>query len=263
MWWEIVFWLLLVPCLIILGITYGTGKKLYKLLYVLAIYTYVTLATYVIDVFSLGRNWILSILVFSAILLILIGFFMSKNSSKKKTKKKVKSKNSQKNLITTVILLVLMLALIILGSASPGLTKKIVVISKINATIFKNSVEPAPKVSPESSFTRVMTITYENNGFLSAPITEKRFTACAYDKEGQGYELYTQTSPSDYRSYEEVSPGDTKELFVNIGRIYLDDKVTYEKVIVASFNRDNYYDCSVLKNSENKATIFKEIPIIN
>lgn len=273
MWWEVVFWVLLVPVLVILGIVYGTGKKIYKLLFVLATYTYITLATYVIDVFNLGRNWILSILVFSAVLLILIGLLMSKSSEKNKKKtKKNKSKNKSKtqiNLYLTILLLALMLVLIIIGTTTTKLTKSIQVIDSINSSFINQAGaevingQPIPKQSSDSiNLIRLMTITYQNNGLLPAPITEKNFKACVYDSKGEGQEAYLETEPENYRNYGEVSPGKTKKLFVNLRRLYVDNSLKPTMLIITAFSDDLYHDCSELSYFKDKANVYEEIPII-
>ena len=74
MWVEIVFWILLVPLLILLSIVYWKSKAFYRLFYILSVFTYSMLIMYLIDAFSLGKNSILGLLFFSAVLMMLIGF---------------------------------------------------------------------------------------------------------------------------------------------------------------------------------------------
>ncbi|PIN75479.1 hypothetical protein COV18_02910 [Candidatus Woesearchaeota archaeon CG10_big_fil_rev_8_21_14_0_10_37_12] len=72
---EIVFWILLVPLAITLLVMYIRSKKLYRLFYLLSIFTYAMLILYVIDSYELGANAIILLLVISAILMILIGYY--------------------------------------------------------------------------------------------------------------------------------------------------------------------------------------------
>ena len=81
---EVVFWILLVPLVITLLVMYIRSKKLYRLFYLLSIFTYAMLILYVIDAYELGANAIILLLVVSAILMILIGYFKFRNEPKKR-----------------------------------------------------------------------------------------------------------------------------------------------------------------------------------
>ena len=69
------FWVLLVPLLILLFVVYVKSKSLYRLFYILSIFTYSMLIMYVIDAYSLGRNAILGLLTFSTVLMMCIGYY--------------------------------------------------------------------------------------------------------------------------------------------------------------------------------------------
>ncbi|MBS3124912.1 hypothetical protein J4211_01505 [Candidatus Woesearchaeota archaeon] len=75
MWAEIVFWVLLVPLLILLFVVYLKSRQLYRLFYILSVFTYSMLVMYLIDAYSLGRNWILGLLAFSALLMMFLGYY--------------------------------------------------------------------------------------------------------------------------------------------------------------------------------------------
>lgn len=74
MWVEIVFWILLVPMLIFLLVIYFKSRRLYKLFYILSIFTYTMMIMYVIDAYDFGRNLIILLLAFSAVLMMFIGY---------------------------------------------------------------------------------------------------------------------------------------------------------------------------------------------
>ncbi|HLC32813.1 MAG TPA: hypothetical protein VJJ82_03235 [Candidatus Nanoarchaeia archaeon] len=75
MWVQIVFWVLLVPLLILLFAVYFKSRKLYRLFYILSVFTYTMLVMYLIDAYALGRNAILGLLAFSAVLMMFLGYY--------------------------------------------------------------------------------------------------------------------------------------------------------------------------------------------
>ena len=86
MWVEVVFWLLVIPLLILLMVLYAKGKRLYKVMYVLSVFTYSMLIMYTIDAYDLNRDWILGLLAFSALLMMLVGYHFHKGPQKRKRK---------------------------------------------------------------------------------------------------------------------------------------------------------------------------------
>ncbi len=81
---TIVFFLLLIPMIIIGGILYATIRRLYPILLLLSVYSYISTVAYVIDSFHFGRTATLSILVFSAILLTGFGLIIARMQKRKK-----------------------------------------------------------------------------------------------------------------------------------------------------------------------------------
>ena len=79
-WSTAVFGALLIPLIIILLIVYFRGKQFYRLLYILSVFTYAVTISYWIDVYQLGRNSIVGLLLVSAILMILIGRLFKKSN---------------------------------------------------------------------------------------------------------------------------------------------------------------------------------------
>lgn len=72
------FWILLVPLLIILAITYFRSKQFYPLMYILGIFSYVNLIAYIIGAYTLQKNGIILTLTVSALFMIFIGYRMSR-----------------------------------------------------------------------------------------------------------------------------------------------------------------------------------------
>ncbi|USN45929.1 MAG: hypothetical protein H6502_02235 [Candidatus Woesearchaeota archaeon] len=74
-----IFGWLLFPMLIVLGVTYAKKRKLYHLLYILSVFAYVIFVTYCIETFELRKGGIMSLLIFSAALMIGVGLYYAKN----------------------------------------------------------------------------------------------------------------------------------------------------------------------------------------
>lgn len=70
------FFVLLIPLLIVLGIVGASKKKIYPLMFVLAIFTYVNTVSYIIDAYKLSKNGILFTLVISALIMVGVGATM-------------------------------------------------------------------------------------------------------------------------------------------------------------------------------------------
>ncbi|MBI5872227.1 hypothetical protein HZB88_04045 [archaeon] len=85
-WYIATFFVLLLPLLIVLGIVYAAMKKLYPLMWILAVFTYINTVTYSIGAYNLGENGILALLSFSAILMIGFGMYIAYLRKKGKEK---------------------------------------------------------------------------------------------------------------------------------------------------------------------------------
>jgi hypothetical protein len=81
MWAPVVFWVLLVPLLVVLFVVYLKSRTLFRLLYILAVFTYAMTVMYTIDAYDLGRDAIIGILLFSAVLMMLVGWWFRKLGS--------------------------------------------------------------------------------------------------------------------------------------------------------------------------------------
>lgn len=83
-WAPVVFWILLVPLLIVMLVVYLRSKKFHRLVYILSVFTYAMAIMYWIDAYQLGRNAIVGLLVASSLLMIYLGRKMHKAKPKKK-----------------------------------------------------------------------------------------------------------------------------------------------------------------------------------
>jgi len=68
-----VFWIGLIVAIIL----FATYKKIYPVFYMASIALYIFTASFMIDVFHLGKLAILSTLVFSAVVFMVLGYYLS------------------------------------------------------------------------------------------------------------------------------------------------------------------------------------------
>lgn len=72
------FWIGLVVAIIL----YAMKRKWHPIMYLVSVCLYIFTVGFVIDVFDLSKNWILLILAFSALIMIGLGFYLSKKFKK-------------------------------------------------------------------------------------------------------------------------------------------------------------------------------------
>jgi hypothetical protein len=58
--------------------TYVVKRKWYPLMYLISIALYIFTAVFIIDKFDVSKNWILLILVFSTVVMIWLGYYLSR-----------------------------------------------------------------------------------------------------------------------------------------------------------------------------------------
>ena len=281
MFWQIIFWALLVPVLIVLGIIYGTSKRLYKLFYILATFTYVITIAYVIDVYDLDRNWILSLLTFSAILMILLGYRLTR----KEDGPKRRLKPTNRNLVILIAILVLMLLLIIVSALNPGARRDVVVVPGISreALLVSDAGYPPP-------FPSVANITYQNMFLFPYVIPDQYFVACWYNTAQQLYstndQLQVQVNgqfnygPSSGVQFDEVARGQTVQRTLSLGQqlpLPVDVKgYVNESARQEAFSRFKEYDAVILaassdpfngctnveqQRSKGRLSLYEQIPL--
>ena len=83
----ILWFFLVIPMLILSLVVYARGKRLYRIMYILSVFTYSMLIMYCIDAYDLGRNAILGLLAFSALLMMFVGYEFHKRREKPRRKR--------------------------------------------------------------------------------------------------------------------------------------------------------------------------------
>ncbi len=278
MFWQPLFWGLLIPCLIVLGILYGTTRKVYKLFYVLSLFVYVISVAYIIDVFDLGRNWILGLLVFSAVLMILIAAWLSRKG-KERPKRKAAS-STKRHLWILLVLLAVMLILIVVSSLDVGVTREVSVVSSLQRS---SLIVPLSNGEPyQLSPVPVANYSYANSFFLPVVAQDQYFLACWYDTKTQtaSTEQLQTLVNGQYNEYRvaneplaEVPPGAFLKLAVTVtGTSYAQPKGTvpasaydrYDAIVLASLRDRSYVDCSnlpAMKDDTSKVSSYAIIPL--
>ncbi len=283
MFWQPLFWGLLIPCLIVLGILYGTTRKVYKLFYILSLFVYVIAVAYIIDVFDLGRNWILALLVFSAVLMILIAAWLSRKGEEKPKKRDKSDAGAagKRHLWTLLGILVVMLLLIIVSGLDIGVTREVSVAqslerSQLIVPLSAGEPYPLPPVP-------VANYSYANAFFLPVVVPDQYFLACWYDTKtatASTEQLQTLVN-GQYNEYRvanepltEVPPGGDLTLAVTVtGTSYAMLKEAapavsaydrFDAIVLASLRDRSYVDCSnlpAMKDDTSKVSSYSIIPL--
>lgn len=162
MWSLVVFWILIIPLIITMLIVYFTGKKLFRLVYILGIFTYAMTVMYAIDAYSLSKNWIIGLLVVSSAVMVYVGTLF-----RRKHKKKKKSRQYIGSLACVAIILIITL----LSGSGIGL----IVTETALAEIPKDQIEQNQQIS-----------VYEvkiSNKYFPRQYYLPRLEACFYDEQ--------------------------------------------------------------------------------
>lgn len=173
-WAPTVFWILLVPLLVVMLIVYLRGKKFFRLVYITSVFTYAMTIMYWIDAYKLGRNSIIGLLVASSVLMIFIGWWMHKHPSKVK-------KPKQTQAILAVFSMAIILGLIGISASPIGWQVSTTTIESVKLTdiapILKQG-QPAYPLAPIA----VQTVTITNT-FITRQYELPQANACVYNTE--------------------------------------------------------------------------------
>lgn len=178
MWWEIVFWVLLIPLVIAEIVIFVKTKRLYWLIYALSIFVYVVAVSYTLDVFDAGRNAVILTLIASAVLMALIGRHLGRPVQKRKAP-------SRGVLIAAGSILVLMVLLftasVIFGRADETVTPRDSIPREDILTV-RGEPEVPRRIGDES--VTILTRTLANDFFLPVPIVSRDYKVCLVTSQG-------------------------------------------------------------------------------
>jgi len=170
-WAPMVFWVLLVPLLIVMLVVYLRSKKFYRLVYILSVFSYAMLVMYWIDAYRLGRNAVVGLLVASSLLMILIGYMMHKH---------VAEKIGGKNVKMAAICMIIITIIVTLSAAPIGWTiTKNAVASVRLSEVYRVLQEGQPDYGPGPGVpSYTITVT---NSFIPRQYELPQANACLYN----------------------------------------------------------------------------------
>lgn len=274
-WAPVVFWVLLVPLLIVMLIVYLRSKRFYRLVYITSVFTYAMTIMYWIDAYRLGRNAIVGLLVASSLVMIFVGWRVHKLTDKKK-------KKSTGHSGTLAILSLVLIGILVGLSAVPyGWTVQTTTVPSLKLdqliTVYKEGqVEYSKPPVP------IYTITVTNK-FIPRQYELPNAQACLYNTEkgagqwvnvGWDYDAMRSEIGPDLNTMEVYRGSKTAVLNANNQPFYEPRPVKesvqdikretpeYDKLLlfVSPQMKYEYVECSALKQSDLARAI--TIPIV-
>lgn len=179
-WAPVVFWILLVPLLIVMLVVYLRSKKFHRLVYILSVFTYAMTIMYWIDAYQLGRNAIVGLLVASSILMILLGRQM------RKTKKPKKAKKSSKQHVYAITSMALIAILVALSAVPVGWNIQTQAATSIKLSDIMPVIEEG-KPHYQTRGVPVYTLTVTNN-WVPRQYELPQASACLYNSQEDAYQ---------------------------------------------------------------------------
>src|SRR5574342_365522 len=171
-WAPIVFWVLLIPLLIIMLIVYLRSKKFSRLVFILSVFTYAMTVMYWIDAYRLGRNAIVALLVASSLLMIYLGWRMHKE--------KIKKTKSKKNVILSALCIAIIAIIVAISAAPFGWSVSGTAVQSVRLSDIQPLLEEGQPSYPTSFPIYTMTI---KNNFIPRQFELPQASACLYNTE--------------------------------------------------------------------------------
>jgi hypothetical protein len=242
MWWPFVFWILLIPLVVVEFVLYLKTRKISWLIYALAIFTFVVAVTYTIDVFDLGRNAIILILLACSALMIVLGRTISRAP-----------RDTGFNRTVAGALGALMLVVLVVSVLLGRLDEQIKPVAQIDADELLFD-EPAkePRIAEIVVLERVLT----NNFILPVPIRQHDYRGCLVTKRGLlNVYLYTRGM-----EYPEVAPGQTRTVSMITNPQYYSKGEEASELLIYDFGEQQGYYSESSCESYTREPIFR-IPV--
>lgn len=173
---PVVFWVLLVPLLIVMLIVYLRSKKFNRLVYILSVFTYAMAILYWIDAYQLGRNAIVAILVLSSLFMIFIG----RQLHKKKRKK------TMKHAYTAIGALIVIATIVTMSAIPIGWTLEKRSVQNIALEEVVPVIEEGKPVYQKGTPVYTLTVT---NKWIPRQYELPQAQACLYNSEENAYDF--------------------------------------------------------------------------
>lgn len=181
MWWQVLFWILLIPLVVAEVIIFVKTRRLFWLFYALSIFVYVVAVSYTLDVFDASRNAVILTLLASAALMVLVGRHLGKDVKKKRAP-------SRKTLWMAGLLLAIMAIVFVVSAIFGTLDETVVPATSIDASKIVLEDREEPRAMPEMGVV-ILERRLSNDFFLPVPIPAKEYQACLETTSGT-FELY-------------------------------------------------------------------------
>jgi hypothetical protein len=215
MWWQLVFWILLLPLIVIELTIFMRSKKLFWLVYALSIFAYVIAVSYTLDVFDASRNAIIVTLLVSAVVMALIGRHLGKGAQKRK--------GTRMPIVVAAVLIAAM-AVLFAVSAWQGVAANsrstvapVESVSVQDLTRIVDDTKPNP-LGDES--VTLITRTVENRFFLPVPVRSLSVRVCLDTPTGfQELYLFERAEQNP-----EVAPHSTREIALTFSPLYVSEE---------------------------------------
>ncbi|MGM5483915.1 MAG: hypothetical protein ACQER9_03300 [Nanobdellota archaeon] len=81
-WYPTLGYIIFSIALLAMIIIYLNTRKWYPIAYIISITTYIFTLGFIIDVYQLSKNWIILLLLFTALLMVIIGKYISRKFEK-------------------------------------------------------------------------------------------------------------------------------------------------------------------------------------
>jgi hypothetical protein len=227
-WWFAVFWILLIPLIIAEVIIFVKSRKFFWLVYALSVFTYIIAVSYMIDVYDLGKNAVILILLASAVLMFLIGKQLGRKPSERIS-------GAERN---SVIILAAIMAIIFIVSVIFGKLSETVKPIPVKESDLLRTYDENGYAKPGVAEVRILQRTLANRFFLPVPVQSRNYRTCLVTSTG----VSNLDSGYSYSSLnEEVGAGETKTLYVTISPFYYDRSQQIDAKELLVYVEDNSY----------------------
>lgn len=196
-WWFVVFWILLIPLIVIELIIFLKSRKFFWLVFALAVFTYIVAVSYTIDVFDLGRNAIILILLASAALMFIIGRQLGK-----RPRKRVAASEKWTTIALSALIVLLFVISVIFGKAAETTTP----VPSLSQSEIVKTYNEQKGIDYRDQSVVVLKRTITNNFFLPVPVKQYQYMGCLVTDKG----TFNLDPYSYYEQNEEVGAGETK-----------------------------------------------------
>jgi hypothetical protein len=249
--------------LIVLIITGLIAKKLYPLMYCVAVFSYINLVTYWIDSYELKRDMVVLILAVSTFLMILFGYLISKRSDFKN--KKVMQKKKKIYFWGIVIPSIAIVLFAIIGMLDIGLSIEKTPVSYIlNDDLFYDcSYDYAKPIEhPSSKSLEIMNITIKNDFIFPRRVSFSNYVICSEPQNYFGLDFYdNEGSYNIYGDMAEIDAFSSKTITLSITRACGNENSSVSKIYIIETDDAQRYrmDCRHLSQKQKDDAVVIEV----